>query len=81
MVLDPGEPHLSRILSQTGTGPAWAVLDRRLEVAHRLLRGPGRPAVSAVAARCRSVSTSHPSPVFRECYGVPPAEACSVGGS
>jgi AraC-like DNA-binding protein len=68
------ERHLTRVFSETGTGVARVVLERRLELAHRLLGASGRPAVSAVAARCGFVSASHFSRVFRERYGCSPAE-------
>ncbi|MGQ7297491.1 AraC family transcriptional regulator [Quadrisphaera sp. KR29] len=68
------ERHLARVFSEDGTSVARVVLERRLELAHRLLSAPGRPAVSAVAARCGFVSASHFARVFRERYGCSPGE-------
>lgn len=75
------ERHLTRVFRETGAGVARTVLDRRLELAHRLLSAPAHPAVAAVAARCGFVSASHFARVFRERYGCSPAEVRAGSGS
>lgn len=68
------ERHLARVFAETGTGVARRILERRLELAFRLLSAPGCPAVSVVADRCGFASAPHFARVFRERYELTPAE-------
>ena len=68
------ERHLARVFAETGTGVARRILERRLELAFRLLSAPGCPAVAAVAERSGFASAPHFARVFRERYELTPAE-------
>jgi AraC-like DNA-binding protein len=68
------ERQLSRVFAETGTGVARCILERRLDLAHRLLSAPGCPAVSVVAERCGFASAPHFTRVFRERFETTPAE-------
>lgn len=60
------ERHLSRIFSETDSGVARIILDRRLDLARRLLSSPGAPAVGEIAQHCGFSSHAHFTRVFRE---------------
>ena len=69
------ERHLTRAFAETGTGVARTILERRLDLAHRILTTPGAPTVREVAAYCGFASAAHFGRVFKERYEVTPAEA------
>ncbi|GAA2749410.1 helix-turn-helix domain-containing protein [Amnibacterium kyonggiense] len=68
------ERHLARVFAENGPGVARTILERRLDLAHRLLCSSSRPAVSAVAERCGFASAAHFARVFRERFDRTPAE-------
>lgn len=68
------ERHLTRAFAETGTGVARTILERRLDLAHRILTTPGTPTVREVAAYCGFASAAHFGRVFKERYEVTPAE-------
>jgi len=75
------ERHLARVFAEYGAGVARTILERRLDLAHRLLRSPDRPPVSAVAERCGFVSSAHFARVFRERFGRTPADVRASASS
>jgi len=68
------ERHLARAFRETGTGVARTILQKRLELARRILASPGSPAVHDVALCCGFVSPAHFARVFRDRYDRTPGE-------
>ena len=70
------ERHLSRIFADTGTGPARVILEKRLNLARRILDSADASSrsVSGVAAYCGFSSHSHFTRVYRERFGETPAQ-------
>lgn len=68
------ERQLSRAFNQTGTGLARIILDRRLDLARRILTSPHSESrsVGEIAAYCGFASHSHFTRVFRERFGESP---------
>jgi AraC-like DNA-binding protein len=60
------ERHLSRIFSETGTGIARVILDKRLDIARRILSTQGAPSIGEVAQQCGFSSHAHFTRSFRE---------------
>lgn len=60
------ERHLARIFAEAGSGVARAILDRRLDLARRVLASPGRASVGDIASQCGFTSHAHFTRVFRE---------------
>ncbi|MEQ1738195.1 MAG: helix-turn-helix domain-containing protein, partial [Rhodoglobus sp.] len=53
------ERHLARIFAETGVGLARIILDKRLDLARRLLASPGAPSIGDVAGQCGFASHAH----------------------
>ncbi|TQL55242.1 AraC family transcriptional regulator [Subtercola boreus] len=70
------ERQLSRAFAETGTGPARVLLELRLELADRTLRDPASTlsTVGEVAAACGFSSHSHFTRVYRDRFGMTPAQ-------
>jgi AraC-like DNA-binding protein len=60
------ERHLARIFAETGSGVARVILDKRLDLARRLLSMPGAPSAGDVAGQCGFLSQAHFTRVYRE---------------
>ncbi|GAA4182045.1 helix-turn-helix domain-containing protein [Gryllotalpicola koreensis] len=73
------ERHLARAFSEAGTGVARTILERRLDLAHRLLTSRGTAPVAEIAAYCGFASPAHFARVFRERFELSPAEVRSRG--
>lgn len=68
------ERQLARIFRESGSGVARVILDRRLELARRILSERGAPAVGEVAMQCGFSSHAHFARVFRERFEETPAQ-------
>ncbi len=75
------ERHLSRIFSESGTGIARAILERRLDLARRMLGQPGSPSAGEVAMHCGFSSQAHFTRVFRERFEETPAQFRAAAAS
>lgn len=71
------ERHLARVFSETGTGLARVILERRLDLARRILTSPaaGDRSVGEIAAYCGFSSHAHFARVFRERFEETPMVA------
>jgi AraC-like DNA-binding protein len=71
------ERQLSRVFGETGTGLARTILERRLDLARRILtsQDSGNRSVGEVAAYCGFSSHSHFTRVFRERFEESPGAA------
>lgn len=67
------ERQLYRAFSETGDGVAKVILDKRLDLARRMLMAPGSPSIGDIAVHCGFLSHAHFSRVFRERFGATPA--------
>jgi AraC-like DNA-binding protein len=68
------ERHLSRIFAETGTGVARLILDKRLDLARRILSSPGGPSIGDVASQSGFSSHAHFTRVYRERFEETPGE-------
>lgn len=68
------ERHMSRVFGETGTGLARVILERRLDLARRILDSPeaGSRSVGEIAAYCGFSSHAHFARVFRERFQASP---------
>lgn len=73
------ERHLARIFAEAGTGVARVVLEKRLDLARRVLSTPGAPAIGDVAGLCGFSSPAHFARVYRERYEETPRETRARG--